>query len=198
MFITSIDLDLAELALGQQKNRSLQTATYHTHPDKEPFWTFLAPQAISPSARSSLDRPEDNAILPSREEVEPPCVIPSKTDRTTTPQEIVIGELRSYKLMGDNWDGEGAKAPNPASLETAVSFMNGLSDSLPSPEPMLHATGSAGLFWDTEKIYADIEFPQEGFLTYYIEQKGRKGKHRGGMPYVSGKIPEVISNLLRS
>ena len=117
-----------------------------------------------------------------------------QVDRPTTACEQVIGELRSQKFLANNWDGEGAHAPDFASIEEAVSFLNGLTEEQPVPEAMLHASGHAGLYWNEGDLYADIEFTGNGRLTYYIESG--KDKHKGTVEYTKGGIPPVLATLL--
>jgi hypothetical protein len=114
--------------------------------------------------------------------------------RPTTDREEIIGELRSYKFLANNWDGEGANKPSSTAIEEAVSFINGLSEENPNLEAMLHASGHAGLYWNGNGLYADIEFTGNGRLTYYIESG--KGKHKGIIEYTKGDIPLVLATLL--
>jgi hypothetical protein len=119
-----------------------------------------------------------------------------ETDRLTTPQERLVGELRGWALLAANWDGEGVAAPNGHSLKEAVSFVRLLGDGVALPEPMLHATGHAGLFWKKDGFYADIEFLGDGRLAYYIECQG--GKHKGVLNFDSKEMPAVLSALLQA
>ena len=109
-------------------------------------------------------------------------------DRPTTEREKLIGEMRGWKTLKANWDGEGAEAPDSASIEEAVAFVNALNEMELLPDVMLHSSGRAGLYWNTEGLYADIEFTGEGRLTYYVEHPGNE-KHKGGIGYSKGNIP---------
>ena len=120
----------------------------------------------------------------------------SESDRPTTQQERLVGELRSWGLLTANWDGEGASAPDVHSLKEAVTFVRLLDESVPLPEPMLHAAGHAGLFWKTDDLYADIKFLGDGHLAYYIERQG--DKHKGVLSFDSKKMPAVLSALLQA
>ena len=118
-------------------------------------------------------------------------------NRPTTEREELIGVLREWRLMTENWDGEGATAPNLASIEEAVSFTNALLPDCLLPEPLLHASGRAGLYWNEADLYADLEFTGDGRITYYIEHRG-KGKHKGGMTYDRAEMPAVLATLLKA
>jgi hypothetical protein len=121
---------------------------------------------------------------------------PTQVDRQTTPSEEVIGQLRAWKFLGENWDGEGANIPNSLSIEEAVAFVNALTDDYPVPEAMLHPSGRAGLYWNERSLYADLEFTGEGNIPYYVEQTGT-GKHKGAVVFAKGKIPPVLATLLK-
>ncbi len=118
----------------------------------------------------------------------------TEVSRATTGQEEVIGELREALLLNHNWDGEGAQAPNHASIREAVSFVRLLGANLRLPEVMLHPSGRAGLFWHDGEVYADLEFTGNQLVTYYIERDG--GKHKGVVPFDSTRMPRVFSTLL--
>jgi len=111
--------------------------------------------------------------------------------RKTTSAEELIADLRAYRFLSANWDGEGGAKPIGASIEAAVSFAYSLVDGVPAPEPMLHASGNAGLFWNSRELYADIEFSGHGRLSYYIEVPGRES-HRGGVSYERGALPSFL------
>lgn len=117
-------------------------------------------------------------------------------DRPTTSREKLIGELRRWSLLNANWDGEGASAPVASSLKEAVSFVSLLQETDVLPEPMLNASGHAGLFWKDDSLYADIEFLGDGRIAYYIERYG--DKHKGVLSFDSRKMPAVFPALLRA
>lgn len=115
-------------------------------------------------------------------------------ERQTTVRERLAGELRSWGLLTEDWDGEGATMPNARSLKEAVSFIGLLDEDSVLPEPMLHASGHAGLFWKDSNLYADIEFLGDGRIAYYIECQG--DKHKGVLKFDSQKMPAVFPALL--
>lgn len=114
--------------------------------------------------------------------------------RETSEYERVVGELRSWRMLGANWDGEGAAAPNDRSIREAVGFVGLLATGVRLPEPMLHASGNAGLFWKNESDYADLEFLGDGQLAYYVERD--QGKHKGVVKFDQRKVPPVLEALL--
>jgi hypothetical protein len=96
--------------------------------------------------------------------------------RTTTELEKLIGALRSWTVFNFNWDGEGAETPMKESLEAAEEFAR-LWPSDKLPEPMLHPSGHAGLFWNDNQLYADLEFVPGKGIAYYVERG--QNKHKG-------------------
>lgn len=115
-------------------------------------------------------------------------------DRSTTVLESLIGELRGWRLLAANWDGEGADVPDARSLKEAVAFARLLGEKDALPEPMLHASGHAGLFWKNFGLYADIEFLGDNRIAYYIERRG--DKHKGVVKFDSRNMPDVFQVLL--
>ena len=118
-------------------------------------------------------------------------------ERATTAMEKLIGEIRRWALLSANWDGEGAAAPSVASLKESVAFVRLLGDARELPDPMLLSAGHVGLFWKTDKVYADLEFLGDGRIAYFIEQEG-EGKHKGVVRFDSEKMPAVFPALLHS
>jgi len=116
-------------------------------------------------------------------------------DRPTTALEQLVGEIRSYGVLGDNWDGEGAVRPSLSSIRGAVKFVHLMDPSIALPEPMLFASGRAGLFWNSQSIYADLEFTEDQSITYFVEHRG-KGKHKGVVAFDSKAMPAVFATLL--
>lgn len=117
-------------------------------------------------------------------------------DRPTTSREKLIGELRRWGLLTANWDGEGATEPVARSLKEAVSFIRLLGEADTLPEPMLHASGHAGLFWKDDSLCADIEFLGDGRIAYYVERLG--DKHKGVLKFDSQNMPALFPALLRA
>lgn len=116
-------------------------------------------------------------------------------ERVTTLREEAIGELRSWALLPANWDSEKAAAPDAASLKEAERFVRLLKVDQPVPEPMLLASGRAGLYWNDGDLYADLEFTGDGHVTYYVERR-RNGKHKGMVAFDGSAMPSVFAALL--
>lgn len=114
--------------------------------------------------------------------------------RPTTSQEKLIGDIREWRLLGANWDGEGAASPSILSIKEAVSFVRMLNDGISIPEPMMLASGHTALYWNEAGVYADIEFLGDGRIAYFIKRNG--DKHKGVVTFDSQKMPVVLPLLL--
>ena len=82
-------------------------------------------------------------------------------NRAATEIEGIAGELRSWGLLQQNWDQEGAEAPSSESISSAINFLYAMPASIPMPEPMLSPNGHSGFFWDLDGLYADLEFYED-------------------------------------
>lgn len=122
-------------------------------------------------------------------------VLSRQASRDTTPREHAIGEFRRWEQLPANWDGEGAAAPNVASLREASNFAC-LRAAGSEIEPMLHASGRAGLCFRTATLYADVEFFGDGRASYFIERNG--DRHKGVINFDSKTMPAVLETLLQA
>jgi hypothetical protein len=115
--------------------------------------------------------------------------------RDTTEQEHVIARIREWRSLQSNWDGEGALPPSLHSLNSASDFVCLLQPSLSVPEPMLHATGRAGLAWSaSDGSYGELEFLGERKVAYFFTNA--TGKHKGLFTFDGHSIPAAISALI--
>lgn len=114
--------------------------------------------------------------------------------RETTSQELLIGELRNWASLDDNWDGEGASRPLLTSIKEAVLFARLLDANVREPEPMLLASGHAALFWNEADLYADLEFIGNNRVAYFVRKND--DKHKGVVTFDPEKMPAVFQTLL--
>lgn len=118
------------------------------------------------------------------------------SERETSQVEKTVGELRRWLKLAGNWDGEGAVAPDALSLEAAADFIRLLPEALADAEPMLHANGHAGLFWNENSFYADLEFLGGKRIAYFIQH--HQDKHKGVLRFDGELVPLVLSTLLET
>lgn len=115
-------------------------------------------------------------------------------ERQTSAAEKVVGELRRWAGLSADWDGEGAMAPNGSSISAASKFVQSLPDDVGVAEPMLHASGLAGLFWHDENLYADLEFLGDGRIAYFVQNND--DRHKGVVRFDEQLVPPVLHTLL--
>lgn len=111
-----------------------------------------------------------------------------------TQREKLVNEIKDWRLLDDNWDGEGGLKPFTQSIEEAISFVALLGEEIILPEPMLLSSGHTALFWNEDNLYADIEFLGDGRIAYFIKKNG--DKHKGVLEFKSQKMPPVFTALL--
>ena len=121
-------------------------------------------------------------------------VAPESEARETTDVERAVAEIRRWGFVDADWDGEGARKPLQSSQLAAISFIGALGAGVTAPEPMLHSSGRAGLFWRGDHLYAHLEFTGDGRVAYYIERGD--DKHKGIVGVEPHKVPDVLENLL--
>lgn len=118
------------------------------------------------------------------------------SERETSQVEKTVGELRRWLKLAANWDGEGAVAPDALSLKAASDFIRLLPEAIADAEPMLHANGHAGLFWNENALYADLEFLGGRRIAYFIQH--HEDKHKGVLHFDGELVPPVLSALLET
>lgn len=144
-------------------------ADSYTYPERQAKET-RQPRRVGSSTTEVVSAP----VVYATSDADPPHPL---ADRETTDQERGIGELRRWMSLQANWDGDGALQPVERSLKEASSFLCAMDGKQLMPEPMLHTSGRAGLFWKTTKLYADLEFLGDGRIAYYLESGS--DRHKG-------------------
>ncbi len=162
----------------------------------------VVPSAVRPSPERTHVEVDSNVVETSiglgrgsSTDVSAEISAATAVGRPTTAAEVAVGIIREMALVGDNWDGEGGKAPAPTSVDQAVRFVFLLTDDIPVLEPMLMANGTIGLYWNDEGLYADLEFLGDGRITYYVE-RGPADKDKGVAPFDGRLLPKKLHALL--
>ncbi|NKJ45890.1 hypothetical protein CIC12_03860 [Burkholderia sp. SG-MS1] len=98
-----------------------------------------------------------------------------------TPQQPVVDraetvriELNSYSNYVDDWDGDGAAAPNKSHVTDAIAFLDKIPSGYPLPKTMLSASGAIGLYWDHPALFADIAFEGGNAFSFFARDKRTK------------------------
>ena len=85
--------------------------------------------------------------------------------------EQLINEIKSYGLLGDNWDGEGSKAATTDNVNQALALLETLPPKMPLPSPMVSSDGSVGLYWSAKDYYIDIEMENNYCFSLYARSR---------------------------
>jgi hypothetical protein len=80
-------------------------------------------------------------------------------------------ELLLYSSFKDGWDGSQSRAPADADINDAQTLLSRLPSGIPIPKPMLSSNGKVGLYWDTDKLFADIAFDGGGKFSLFSRSK---------------------------
>lgn len=78
-------------------------------------------------------------------------------------------ELVSYTRLGDNWDGDGAKAPSQEAVNDALTFLDGRPANIPLPYPEEGTEGDVGVYWDNRQahVFAEVTFEGDRTCAYF-------------------------------
>lgn len=133
------------------------------------------------SAATEIVKNDDREVGPSEED---------KLDAT----------LMSYRKLPEGWDGyEGVPAAIEAVTDALV-FLILLDGDLPLPYPQIGSGGEVGLYWRTEKVFAEIEFLGDGQFSYYARlaiTNGELEEHlRDGYDLAAGRLPENLISVI--
>ena len=82
----------------------------------------------------------------------------------------IIKEIKSYKLLEEDWDGYGGEAPLEEVVDSVINFLGTL-NRIPSPKPMLSGTGKVGCYWETNEYYIQIVFAKKDIYSFYVSKK---------------------------
>ena len=81
-------------------------------------------------------------------------------------------ELRSYSLLSEGWDGDGARAPIDQAIDDALLFLERKPYDIPIPNPQVCSDGSVGLYWRTDigPFHAEVNFEGDGTFACFSVQ----------------------------
>ncbi|MBH3412812.1 hypothetical protein [Pseudomonas putida] len=88
-----------------------------------------------------------------------------------------LSALEHYRTLEEDWDGEGAEAPNVVALGDAEFFLRTLGANIheaPIARPMLDNEGIPGIFWSIAEKYLSISFYGDFSLTYVYRVKNQE------------------------
>jgi hypothetical protein len=83
--------------------------------------------------------------------------------------------------LSDNWDSNGAPAPDPRILSAGYALLNSLCDAGALPKPNINPTPQGGVQfeWEAGPRYFEVELVSEKAATYYWRDYSAGEQHEG-------------------
>lgn len=105
-----------------------------------------------------------------------------------------LNRLREFRRWGDNWDAEGAPAPEKASIDAATKILGLLALQGIEPAVMLNADGKPMFLIESAGVESEIVFHSSEELGYFVNSSPPVG----GEAAFNGKdMPAGILALFR-
>lgn len=109
---------------------------------------------------------------------------PVQTEGTLSlPQAVAISrldflksEIESYSELEEDWDLEGGRPPARSHIDAAKRLLDVIPGGFPLPKTVVTSDGEVGLYWDTERFFADIAV--EGDNSFSLFAKSADGKKK--------------------
>lgn len=107
----------------------------------------------------------------------------------------VYTELYSYKKLQNNWDGYGGIRPDDEIINSAKKFINILKyNKIFEPKIMVSGNGEIGLFWKNQNNYIEVDFDEDGHLSFFYEIDGKV--HGEDDIAITENIPDKLNYAL--
>lgn len=111
-------------------------------------------------------------------QTEPPAIFQSyEVDCLWRRQERQLLELRRLR---DNWDWEGARAPDPRVVDSAVDLLRHLQQCASTPPPSRTVASPDGVIvieWQLPDEYVSVEISEPYHGTWMSHQPGGRARH---------------------
>ncbi|MBP0018953.1 MAG: hypothetical protein J7647_15570 [Cyanobacteria bacterium SBLK] len=98
----------------------------------------------------------------------------------------LIKTLNTYLTLPNDWDGYDGVAPTTQTIQDCIFFVKQLPQSIKVPKPMIGGSGTVGLYWEKDDIYAEVCFEGDSTFWYY----GTDGKFEIGEESIT-LIPDM-------
>lgn len=109
---------------------------------------------------------------------------------------VLASEMKAYRGLEDNWDGEEGISPTRSAIDEALAFIELLPLRARLPRPMVSGDGEVGFYWKTDDCYIDVGFFGDGTISYY----GRSGRveleARGPEPFNRHALPKDLLDVI--
>lgn len=138
-------------------------------------WTAQGRQIISTSVASALDA-LDRALRPTTSSVGHTVAICGQALKAVEANRQV-GRLWAMSSASEDWDGQGAAAPDIDGIRAAETLLVKLAaGGLDIPTASIGSEGQSTLFWDWGDTLADLEL-EPGKATYVLVRNGTPMLH---------------------
>lgn len=97
-------------------------------------------------------------------------------DRAISRLEWLRAELLSYQDLPVGWDGEGSIPAKPEHIAAASSLLEAIPAGIPLPKPMLSPDGELGLYWKSDRWFADAVIEDANHFSLFVRSL-EEGNH---------------------
>lgn len=100
-------------------------------------------------------------------------------DRWSSRMMGLIQELEDIQSLQDNWDGEGAEAPKPELVDSTITLLGFIQNTLPPPTRITPSqTGNIVLEWQFEdNVYLEAEIVDPFHIEWMLEVPFQPTQH---------------------
>lgn len=90
-----------------------------------------------------------------------------------------VRRLLELRELPDDWDGEGAEAPRPEVVDSAIEYVELRLEGLLPPPARIAASPSGAVImeWQLGKSYLEIEIAEPHMAEWMLEQAGAEPEH---------------------
>lgn len=94
--------------------------------------------------------------------------------------EEILTKVRGFRDLEDDWDGLGAKAPDPALVESAIRFAGlGQQGGMATPAVVVPGLDGSVIFdWQTADVYMEVEICKPGYGEFMKKVFGYPSEQR--------------------
>ncbi|MGQ3824242.1 hypothetical protein [Pseudomonas alliivorans] len=109
-----------------------------------------------------------------------------------------MGEIRSYFDLADDWDGYGAVAIDPVTLQNAMAAAARLIGRAPAPDFTPNSNGTISFEWESPSGLAHLEIGKSRYAFFIRLENGRKYIHDGAADDVPQYFADCITSTMFS
>jgi hypothetical protein len=141
---------------------------------------------MSPSLLDSPDVRLIAPLVPNGPQADPDA---PRNGTNSAAWDRVFGEIEGIRVLGDDWNGQGAEAPSPANVEWArdwVRQMQCYPQAIPPSRAVPGVSGEVYLEWRGASFYLVAEISSPARVEWMLSVPGTPNRHwvtEGGLPY---------------